>query len=57
MFIGFAVAGTIGPIILNKIFDASGSYQNAFLFAMAISVAGLLLTFLYRGVHKKQSNK
>lgn len=57
MFIGFAVAGTIGPIILNKIFDASGSYQNAFLFAMAISVGGLLLTFLYRGVHKKQSNK
>lgn len=56
MFIGFAVAGTIGPIILNLIFDASGSYQKAFLFAMAISVVGLLLTFLYKSVHKKQSN-
>lgn len=56
MFIGFAVAGTIGPIILNKIFDASGSYQKAFLFAMAISVIGLLLTFLYKSVSKKQNN-
>jgi OFA family oxalate/formate antiporter-like MFS transporter len=56
MFIGFAVAGTIGPIILNFIYDASGSYQKAFLFAMAISAVGLLLTFLYRSVQKKQNN-
>ena len=52
MFIGFAVAGTIGPIILNYIYNASGSYQNAFLFAMLFSVLGLVLTFVYRALRK-----
>ncbi len=52
MFIGFAVAGPIGPIILNYIYNASGSYQNAFLFAMLFSVLGLVLTFVYRALRK-----
>ncbi|WP_349772904.1 MFS transporter [Lacrimispora xylanisolvens] len=55
MFIGFALAGTVGPIILNKIFAATGSYKNAFLTAMVISLAGLGLTFVYRSIHKSKA--
>jgi MFS family permease len=52
MFIGFEIAGYIGPYILNGIYAANGSYQNAFLIAMGFSVAGLVLTFVYRAVKK-----
>lgn len=52
MFIGFAVAGYFGPTILNNIYGASQSYNNAFLVAMAFSGAGLLLTFVYRAFNK-----
>ena len=56
MFIGFALAGTVGPIILNKIFAATGNYKNAFLTAIVISLAGLVLTFLYRRMNKSKTN-
>jgi MFS family permease len=55
MFIGFALAGTVGPIILNKIFAATGSYKNAFLTAIVISVIGLGLTFIYRSIQKSKT--
>lgn len=54
MFIGFAVAGYIGPNILNKIADTQGSYGNAFLVAMGFSGTGLLLAFAYRFLKNKQ---
>ncbi len=54
MFIGFSVAGYVGPSILNHIYGTSGSYNNAFLIAMVFSAAGLLLTFVYRLLNKKQ---
>lgn len=56
MFIGFALAGTVGPIILNKIFAATGNYKNAFLTAIVISLAGLALTFLYRRINNSKTN-
>ncbi len=57
MFIGFAVAGYFGPTILNKIFGATGQYTNAFVVAIGFSLAGLLLTFVYRFATKKASSK
>lgn len=54
MFIGFSVAGYVGPSILNYIYGTSGSYNNAFLTAMAFSVAGLVLTFVYRLLKKNK---
>ncbi len=48
MFIGFSVAGYFGPTILNNIFNASGSYNGAFGVAIAFSIIGLILTFVYR---------
>lgn len=56
MFIGFAIAGYVGPTILNNIHAASNSYKNAFLIAIVFSVLGLVLTFVYKGFNKKLSN-
>lgn len=48
MFIGFAMAGYFGPQIMRNVYAQTGAYQNAFLIACGLSVAGILLTFLYR---------
>jgi MFS family permease len=48
MFIGFAAAGYFGPQIMRNTYAANGAYQNAFLIAIGLSVAGIILTFIYR---------
>ena len=53
MFTGFALAGFFGPTAMRNIYSASGSYQQAFLATCALSLAGVLLTFLYRLVARK----
>lgn len=48
MFIGFALAGLFGPMGMSALYESSGSYVPAFLLGMVLSVAGLVLTFLYQ---------
>lgn len=48
MFIGFALAGFLGPVGMNVLFRASGSYTSAFLLGGVLSILGLGLTFIYR---------
>lgn len=48
MFIGFAVAGFCAPMIIGKLFLATGAYTFAYYVAMGLSVLGLFLSFLYR---------
>lgn len=57
MFIGFAIAGYFGPTILNNIYGSTQSYTNAFLVAMGFSLAGLVLTFIYRICSKNLANR
>lgn len=52
MFIAFGVAGVAGPMIMTKKFAATGSYSGAILIALGLSVAGLVLTFVYRAMSK-----
>lgn len=54
MFIGFAAAGYIGPTIMSSIYGSTGSYVPAFIAAMGLAAAGLILSFVYRVLHKKQ---
>lgn len=54
MFIGFAVAGYFGPTIMNNVYNADGSYQRAFIIAGALGIAGLVMSFVYRIVKKKE---
>lgn len=53
MFIGFAIAGYIGPNVMNAVNKATGGYQNAFLIAAASSVIGLAISFIYKSLTKK----
>lgn len=52
MWIGFSLAGIVGPMILTRTFAATGSYQSAFLIAIAIAAVGLGLSFVYRKLVK-----
>lgn len=52
MFIGFALAGYFGPQIMSSVYQGTGAYQSAFLIACGLSVAGIILSFLYRAVNK-----
>jgi MFS family permease len=54
MFIGFALSGYFGPTVMSKIYLSSQSYKNAFLVAMGISAAGILLTCLFRLLQRVQ---
>lgn len=53
IFIGFAAAGYFGPTIMSKIYASAGAYQTAFLAAMALAIAGAVLTFAFRKLSKK----
>lgn len=53
MFIGFALAGYFGPTIMSNVYSKYNDYQNAFLIAIGFSVAGLALTYVYRGMVKR----
>lgn len=53
MFIGFALAGFFGPTIMKNVFASTGSYKNAFLIAIGLNIAGIILTFLYRALAHK----
>lgn len=48
MFIGFALAGYVGPTIMGKLYASTGAYQSAFLVAIGLAVAGLVLSMVYR---------
>ena len=53
MWIGFSLAGIVGPTILTKVHNATGTYTMAFIISLCIAVAGLILTFIYRAMAKK----
>ena len=54
MFIGFALAGILGPMIMNAIHTSTGKYQPAFLVAAALGIAGEVLIVLLSGVMRKE---
>ena len=53
MFIGFAIAGYLGPTIMGSVYRSTGAYQPAFLIAMALAAVGIILSFLYRILSKR----
>lgn len=53
MWIGFSAAGILGPSVLTSIHNATGSYQGAFLVAIAMAGLGLALSFAYRKMTKE----
>ncbi|KAB1438432.1 OFA family MFS transporter [Candidatus Galacturonibacter soehngenii] len=55
MFIGFALAGIFGPMTMGKLYVMNQSYKQSFLAAGALSIAGLLISVLYRNMVKKDT--
>ena len=55
MFIGFALAGLFGPMVMNAIYNAGGRYQPAFLVAAVLAVFGEVLIMLLARKLKKNS--
>ena len=53
MFIGFNLAGLVGPMIVSFVFQQTGDYSNAFLIALVFAAAGLCLSFAYRKMLQK----
>ena len=53
MWIGFCLAGIVGPTILSSVYSATGTYVMAFVISICIAVVGLILTFVYRAMNKK----
>ena len=54
MFIGFALAGVLGPMIMNFLKNATGRYQPAFLVAAALAVVGEVLIALLSALERKK---
>lgn len=54
MFIGFALAGYLGPTIMGAVYNATGAYQMAFLIAIGLAVIGIALTFVYRFLSRRR---
>lgn len=50
MFIGFALAGVLGPTTAGKIVSESGAYTGAFYLAGVLAAAGLILITIYKKV-------
>ena len=48
MFIGFALAGYVGPTIMNTVYRSTGDYHPAFLIAMGLAGVGIVLSVIYR---------
>ena len=52
MFISFAAAGVLGPVIMGRTFDATNSYQTAYIICLILAIAGIILAFIYRKMSK-----
>ena len=47
MFVGFALAGLLGPSAMSSIYNGTGSYQPAFLIAIGLAILGIGAAFLF----------
>ena len=56
MFIGFAVAGYFGPTTCGRILSRTGAYSSAFLVAMGLTVAGIVLSMVLVRLIRKTSD-
>lgn len=57
VFIGYSGAAFFGPRIATSVASANdGNFTNAFYIALAISLIGLVLTFVYNALDKKSKN-
>ncbi|MBA7661459.1 hypothetical protein ES703_69476 [subsurface metagenome] len=52
---GLIIGGTIGPVVVARVFDITDSYQLGFLICAAASIISFMLALLLRPTFKKRS--
>ncbi len=57
MFIGFSLAGILGPGTAARIYAAAGDYNPAFLIAVLFAALGFVLTLLCRETRRKDEKQ
>ncbi len=53
MFVGFAIAGLLGPMGMSAIYQNTGSYIPAFAVGMGLAALGIVMTLVYGKVQKR----
>jgi MFS family permease len=53
MFIGFALAGLLGPMLMNTVVSATGRYQPAFIACAVLAAVGEVLINLFTRTAEK----
>lgn len=48
MWVGYSIAGILGPMILTRAYTSTGQYHIAFLISLGIAAVGMILTFICR---------
>lgn len=56
MFVGFALAGLVGPMAMNGLYGQTGTYAWAFAAAAVMSAVGLALTVVFRKMGKARAS-
>lgn len=54
MFIGFAVAGIVGPSIMSSLYKKNQSFKEAFLVALVLALLGIILNVMYQKMNAKK---
>lgn len=48
MWLGYSIAGILGPMVLSNVYALTGQYRMAFLISLGIAAAGLILILVCR---------
>lgn len=57
IFLGNSIGSIAGPAIMTNVHSNNGSYTPAFIIASALAVLGIILTFVYKVLEKRQDQK
>lgn len=55
MFIGFAVAGYVGPTIMRSTLNATGSYNMSFILAAILAIGGIIILMVFKALQRKSA--
>jgi MFS family permease len=55
MFIGFGLAGILGPNIMTKTFASTGDYHLSFQISAGLAALGIVFSFIYRAMSKAKA--
>ena len=55
MFIGFALAGIVAPLITSGIYANTESYNTAFIIGCCLAVFGFIMALVYKAMAKKRA--